>query len=497
MKPLALIILDGYGWAEPSPGNAISQAKTPFFDQLWQKYPHTLIHASGEAVGLPEGQMGNSEVGHLNIGAGRVVPQTLQRINQAITDGELERRIKSLGIFNNLDKLHLIGLVSDGGVHSSFDHLVATIKLAKKLGVKQVFVHAITDGRDTAPQSGIDFIQALDLAMIEIGLGQIATVSGRYYAMDRDKRWERTDQAYQAMVLGQGLKAESGEEALAQSYAQNITDEFLKPHVINPQGYIQAGDSVLCINFRPDRMIQLAKSLADLVPNELPSAKKLGLNLTTMTSYQANLPVQVLFPPEDVEQTLGSILAEQQISQHRIAETEKYAHVTYFFDGGKELDLPLAKRTLIPSPKVATYDLQPEMSAVEVTQAILDDLATKTSQMLIVNYANPDMVGHTGNIPATIEAIEAIDQQLAKIIPAILERDGTAIITADHGNAEKLLDEKNQPYTAHTSNPVPLIITKEGLDLIKDGKLANIAPTILELLEIEQPKLMSERSLIL
>ncbi|MGI6612407.1 MAG: 2,3-bisphosphoglycerate-independent phosphoglycerate mutase [Candidatus Nanosyncoccaceae bacterium] len=499
--PLVLLILDGFGLAEPGLGNAISNAKTPVFDYLWQNMPHTQLQAAESAVGLPEGQMGNSEVGHLNIGAGRVVKQTLVEINDAIADGEfvknaiLQEALETAK--ENGERLHLIGLVSDGGVHSHIDHLVAIVEAAKNAGLEHVFIHAITDGRDTATNAGLDFIQTLDLELLRIGVGEIATVAGRYYTMDRDKRWERIAKGYQAMVNGAGERFDSAEEAIAVSYDKKITDEFIKPCVINPSGTISDGDTIIFFGFRPDRMIQIVTAFDR--PNEVGftiNNPPKHLSLFSMTKYDDLLDTKVLFPKQILKRTLGEVLSNNGLRQTRIAETEKYPHVTYYFNGGEDFIFKNEKRTAIPSPKVATYDMQPAMSASEIANAVITDLETKQSDVLIVNFANCDMVGHTGDFTATIQAVEAVDREMGRILAAAEQRGGITLITADHGNAEIMLDDKNQPCTTHTTSPVPFILTKAGYQLKDGGKLADIAPTILELIGIKQPTEMTGESLL-
>lgn len=499
--PLVLLILDGFGLAEPGPGNAISNAKTPVFDQLWQTMPHTQLEASGLAVGLPDGQMGNSEVGHLNIGAGRVVKQTLVEIDDAIENREfakntvLQQALQTAKKSN--DRLHLVGLVSNGGVHSHINHLVALVEAAKSAGIEQVFIHVITDGRDTAPKSGIDFVQALDLELIRIGVGEIATVAGRYYAMDRDKRWDRIAKAYQAMTEGIGERYDSAEEAIAVSYDNNITDEFIKPCVINPNGMIDSDDTVIFFNFRPDRTIQLATAFDS--PEEVDFAiitPPKNLSLFSMTRYNDTLETQVLFPKQIIKRTLGEVLSNSGLKQARIAETEKYAHVTYFFNGGEDFVFKGEHRTLVPSPKVATYDMQPAMSVEEVADAVITDLNAQKSDVLIVNFANCDMVGHTGDFDAAVQATEAVDREMGRVLSALSQRSGTALIIADHGNAEVMLDGQNQPCTTHTTSPVPFILTKTNYQLRDNGKLADIAPTILDLIGIKQPSEMTGESLL-
>lgn len=488
-SPLVLIILDGFGLAPIGPGNAISLAKKPNFDYLWQNYPHSSLRASGLEVGLPKGQMGNSEVGHLNIGAGRVVKQLLVEIDGQINDGRFRQNKMILNCFEEAKRnngiLHLLGLTSDGGVHSHISHLIELIRFAKDFGLKQVHIHAITDGRDTAPESALDFIQELDLELIELNFGDISTISGRYYAMDRDNRWERTDEAFRNLThLGSRLEA-SAEDAISKSYAEGISDEFIKPVQINQNGLISKNDSVLCFNFRPDRMAQITAKLLETTPN-----------IYTFSSYGSNLETRIIFPKQILKRTLGEIIATNNLSQARIAETEKFPHVTYFMNGGEEQIFKNETRNLIPSPRVATYDMQPEMSVEGVAKAVISNLDSATSDVIIVNFANCDMVGHTGDLSATVRAVEAIDKALGSVLRSISDAEGTAIITADHGNAEEMLDEHGQIATAHTTNPVPFIVTAKEISL-RDGSLADIAPTILDILNIKKPAEMTGESLII
>lgn len=499
--PLVLLILDGFGLAEASPGNAISLASTPNFDRLWQTYSHSQLTASGLAVGLPEGQMGNSEVGHTNIGAGRIVKQDLVAIDDAIKEGEIFHNpelLRAIDVAKERGaKLHLLGLVSDGGVHSHINHLVALLAVAKQAGLNQVFVHAITDGRDTAPKSALGFIQQLDLAMLELEIGEIATLSGRYYAMDRDKRWERVAKSYNAFVAGAGEIFASAEEAIATSYANNITDEFILPSIINCDGLIGDDDVVICFNFRSDRMIQISSVLEnpDAAQFETQALAK-NLYIVTMTRYGEEIKAPVLFEKPLLKRTLGEIIASSGLRQSRIAETEKYPHVTYFMNGGIEQQFKNENRILIPSPKVATYDMQPEMSVEQVAQVIVEAIKQKASDVLIVNFANCDMVGHTGDIPATIKAVEAVDTALGRVWQAIEQAGGTLLVTADHGNAETMLEPDGKPCTSHTTNPVPFIVVGCKTVELQNGKLADIAPTILQLLGIKQPAEMTGESLI-
>ena len=506
-KPVMLMILDGFGIAEKSEGNAVALAKKPNFDRLVKEYPHTQLQASGMAVGLPEGQMGNSEVGHLNIGSGRIVYQELTRITKAIEDGDFfenEALMKAMkNAKENNASLHLMGLLSDGGVHSHIGHLKGLLEFAKKEGLQKVYVHAFMDGRDVPPSSGKDFIVKAEEMMKEVGVGQIATVSGRYYAMDRDNRWERVQLAYNAIVLGEGEKASSAVEAIENSYHDEKTDEFVIPCVIEEDGHptatIKNGDSVVFFNFRPDRARELTRAIND---KEFAGFKRETLNLTfvTMTQYDKTLEgVNVAFKPQTLVNTLGEYVSSKGLKQLRIAETEKYAHVTFFFNGGVEKENPGEERKVIPSPKVATYDLKPEMSAYEVTDELLDRLDQDKYDMIILNFANPDMVGHTGVVQAAVKAIEAVDECLGKIVDKVLEKDGTVFITADHGNAETEIDfSTGNPFTAHTTNPVPFVWVSNNINgrTLKSGKLADIAPTMLNVMNLEVPKEMTGECLI-
>lgn len=506
-KPVMLMILDGFGIAEKSEGNAVALAKKPNFDRLVKEYPNTQLQASGMAVGLPEGQMGNSEVGHLNIGAGRIVYQELTRITKSIEDGDFfenEALMKAMkNAKENNASLHLMGLLSDGGVHSHIDHLKGLLEFAKKEGLQKVYVHAFMDGRDVPPSSGKEFIIKAEEMMKEVGVGQIATVSGRYYAMDRDNRWERVQLAYNAIVLGEGEKASSPVEAIENSYHDEKTDEFVLPCVIEEDGHptatIKNGDSVVFFNFRPDRARELTRAIND---KEFAGFKRETLNLTfvTMTQYDKTLEgVNIAFKPQTLVNTLGEYVSSKGLEQLRIAETEKYAHVTFFFNGGVEKENPGEERKVIPSPKVATYDLKPEMSAYEVTDELLNRLDQDKYDMIILNFANPDMVGHTGVVQAAVKAIEAVDECLGKIVDKVLEKDGTVFITADHGNAETEIDfSTGNPFTAHTTNPVPFVWVSNNINgrTLKSGKLADIAPTMLNVMNLEVPEEMTGECLI-
>lgn len=503
----ALIILDGFALREETKGNAVKQANTPNFDHYWEKYPHTQLKAFGEAVGLPEGQMGNSEVGHLNIGAGRIVYQSLTRINLAIENKDFyknEALIESMERATMNDQaVHVFGLLSDGGVHSHIDHLLATLTLAKEQGVKDVYVHAFLDGRDVGPQTAKQYIEQAEAYMNELGIGKIATVSGRYYAMDRDQRWERTKKAFDAIVYGEGPAYEKAKDVINDSYQQEVSDEFVIPSVItdqngNPVGRVKDGDSVIFVNFRPDRAIQLSQSFANEDFNAFNRGSKslTNVDFVMFTEYSDTIEGKVAFAPTDLTNTVGEVLAQHGKKQIRIAETEKYPHVTYFMSGGIDKEFPGEKRILIDSPKVATYDLQPEMSAYEVTDALIHELNTEVPHAIILNFANPDMVGHSGKLQPTIDAVEAVDECLGKIVDKILSLGGKVIITADHGNADEVTTLDDKPMTAHTTNPVPVIVTDEHVQLQDGGILADLAPTLLDLLGIKQPKEMTGSSLI-
>ncbi|APM40649.1 2,3-bisphosphoglycerate-independent phosphoglycerate mutase [Clostridium kluyveri] len=505
-KPVMLMILDGFGISKIDNGNAVKAAYKPNLDKYFKKYPHTELEASGLSVGLPEGQMGNSEVGHLNIGAGRIVYQALTRITKSINEGEFfKNEVLNSAVDNavkNNSDLHFLGLVSPGGVHSHTNHLKGLLQLAKQKGASRVYIHAFTDGRDVPPSSAYMYIDDMEKYIQKIGIGKIATVSGRYYAMDRDKRWERVELAYNALVYGRGNKAASAGEAVTNSYDNGKTDEFIVPTVIEennkPVATIKNGDSVIFFNFRPDRARQLTRALNDNIFKGF-KREKLNLKFVTMTEYDATLEnVYVAFNNEVYKNTLGEYVSKMGKSQLRIAETEKYAHVTFFFNGGVEAPNKNEDRELIPSPKVATYDLKPEMSAREVTSAVLDRLEQDKYDMIILNFANPDMVGHTGIFQAAKKAIEVVDECLGKIVSKILEKHGTVFITADHGNSEQMVDySTGNPMTAHTTNSVPfLYISKNSTELRKDGILADISPTILQVMGLEKPKEMTGKSLI-
>jgi 2,3-bisphosphoglycerate-independent phosphoglycerate mutase len=504
-KKAILIIMDGWGLGKVASADAIQHAKTPFVSSLYHKYPNTTLTTCGEAVGLPEGQMGNSEVGHLNLGAGRIVYQELQRINVAIRDGSFAKNEWLLNAIRlakkNQKPLHLIGLVSDGGVHSHLTHLKAIIDVCNSEKLENVFVHAFTDGRDTDPKSGLGFIKDLQ-SHLDKTVGKIATVSGRYYAMDRDKRWERIKLAYDALVNGEGEKATDATQAIENSYKKNITDEFIKPCVIvnelqQPLAKIKDGDVAICFNFRTDRCREITQVLTQ---TDLPESgmKKLSLDYTTMTEYDRSFKnIHVIFSNDNLINTLGEVLEKHHLKQIRIAETEKYPHVTFFFSGGREIPFEGEKRILIPSPKVATYDLKPEMSAYEVTDALLPEIKSQTADFICLNYANADMVGHTGVWEAAIKAVETVDSCVERVVTACLENGYTVFLTADHGNSDYMINEDGTPNTAHTLNPVPFfIIDKEWKGNIEPGKLADIAPIILTMMNLPIPKEMTGEILI-
>jgi len=499
-KKVALIIMDGWGLGKVRSSDAIQHAQVPFVSSLYEKYPHTTLTTCGELVGLPDGQMGNSEVGHLNLGAGRIVYQELQRINVAVREGEFAKNQVLLQSIDyaayNKKALHLIGLVSDGGVHSHIGHLKAIIDVCRDKGLNDVFIHAFTDGRDCDPKSGLGFLKDLQQHLNK-STGKIASVSGRYYAMDRDKRWERVKLAYDALVNGTGEKATDAIAAVENSYKNNVTDEFIKPTVViaedqQPLATIKEGDAVICFNFRTDRCREITQVLTQ---NDFPDhgMKKLALHYTTMTEYDKTFKnVHVIFENDNLNNTLGEVLEQHHLKQIRIAETEKYPHVTFFFSGGREVPFEGEKRIMIPSPKVATYDLQPEMSAFEVTDALLPEINNETADFICLNYANADMVGHTGVWEAAIKAAETVDQCVEKIVKAGLAHGYTIFLTADHGNSDYLINEDGSPNTAHTLNPVPFfIIDNDWKGTIKTGKLGDIAPTILTFMNLPIPTEMT------
>jgi len=500
---VALVVLDGWGYREEAEANAIALANTPFFDRLWSKFPRTLIHASEERVGLPSGQMGNSEVGHLNLGAGRVVYQDIVRISKSIRTGEFFRipafQRTMDGARERGKALHLIGLLSDGGVHSLHTHLYALLEMAKQRRVPRVFVHAILDGRDTPPTSGIRHLENLLRKAREIGAGEVATVGGRYYAMDRDNRWERVERAYRAMVRGEGKESADPAAAVTASYESGKTDEFMEPVVVvrdgRPAGRISPGDSVIFFNFRADRARELTRALTVEGFDRFPRQERLDLDYACMTAYDETFGLPVGFAPQTMENILASVFAANGIRNLRIAETEKYAHVTYFFNGGEEKEFPGESRILVPSPSVPTYDLQPEMSAHEVADRAVAALASGKVDVMILNFANGDMVGHTGILSAAIRGVEAVDENLGRVVEKVWELGGVALVTADHGNAELMVDpETGEPHTAHTTNLVPLIFADpggRGAVLRDDRALEDLGPTILALLGIPIPPEMT------
>ena len=503
-KPVVLVILDGYGESSDSYGNAVVSANTPFLDKLRKEWPNTLISASGLDVGLPEGQMGNSEVGHTNIGAGRVVYQDLTRITKAISDGDFFSNSVLLKAMENAKRgtghsLHLMGLLSDGGVHSHIGHILALVKMAKLNDVENVYLHCILDGRDVPPHSGIEFITDLQKELDSIGLGEIATISGRYYAMDRDNRWERVEKAYDAFMFREGVIEDNPISAVQHSYDKDITDEFVLPTVIDTNCRIKENDSFIFFNFRPDRAREISRTFVD--PSFSGFDRKGGfskLNYVCMTEYDATMPnVEVAFPPQSLANTFGEYISRNHLKQLRIAETEKYAHVTFFFNGGLEAPYEGEERCLVPSPKVETYDLLPEMSAYEVADKAVEYIKSNTLDVVILNFANCDMVGHTGILEAAEKAVEAVDASVKKVVEAILEVGGVCLLTADHGNAEKMYEPDGSPFTAHTTNPVVFITIGLDCRLREGGKLSDIAPTMLKLLELPVPSEMEGKSIIL
>ncbi len=506
-KPVALIILDGFGLRKETHGNAVAQANKPNYDRYWNTYPHTTLTACGEAVGLPEGQMGNSEVGHLNIGAGRIVYQDLTRITKSIRDQDFYENETLLGAVRhaktNGKKLHLYGLLSNGGVHSHIDHLFALLDLAKKEELSEVYIHAFLDGRDVAPDSGVGFVQQLQDKIKEVGVGTLATVQGRYYAMDRDKRWDRVEKSYRAMVYGEGPTATDAVAAVKESYANNVYDEFFVPTVIvgadgKPNALVESEDAVIFFNFRPDRAIQLSQVFTneDFRGFDRGPGAPSKLYFVCMTLFAETIGGLVAYKPKELDNTLGEVLVQQGKKQLRIAETEKYPHVTFFFSGGRDHVLDGETRILINSPKVATYDLQPEMSAYEVAEAAVKEIEADNHDAIILNFANVDMVGHSGMLEPTIKAVEATDECLGKVVDAVIAKGGVAVIIADHGNGDMVIDDDGRPFTAHTTNPVPCIVTQAGNNLREGGILADVAPTLLKLMQLPQPKEMTGKSLV-
>ena len=509
-KPVVLMVLDGYGLNDKVEGNAIAQANTPVMDKLMAEYPFVKGNASGLAVGLPDGQMGNSEVGHMNIGAGRVIYQELTRISKSIDDGDFFENEELLAAIENVKKngsdLHLYGLLSDGGVHSHNTHLYGLLELAKKNGVENVYVHCFLDGRDTPPASGKEYVEQLQTKIDEIGVGHIASLHGRYYAMDRDTNWDRVEKSYAALVYGEGVKAEDAVQAMADSYANDKTDEFVIPTVIKkdgqPVGTVKANDSVIFFNFRPDRAREITRAMCD--PEFTGFERRNGvfpLTYVCFTEYDETIPGKIIaFHKEEITNTFGEFLAANGLTQLRLAETEKYAHVTFFFNGGVEVPNKNEDRILVKSPAVATYDLQPEMSAPEVGEKLVEAIKSDKYDVIIINFANPDMVGHTGVQEAAIKAVETVDTCVGNAVAALKEVDGQMFICADHGNCEQLIDyETGEPYTAHTTNPVPFILVNydPAYTLREGGCLADIAPTLIEMMGMEQPKEMTGKSLLI
>ena len=502
MKPLMLMILDGFAYREEIRGNAIRGAKKPNLDKLFSTYAHTHLGASGMDVGLPDGQMGNSEVGHTNIGAGRIVYQELTRITKAVKEGTFFENEALKAAMENCKKnntaLHLCGLLSDGGVHSHNTHLYALLDMAKANGLEKVYIHPILDGRDVAPDSGVNFVKELFMTTKEKGIGTIATISGRYYAMDRDNRWERVEKAYDAIVNGVGIKATCGKEAVEASYASGVTDEFVVPVVLNDYEGVNKNDSFVFFNFRPDRAREITRTLVDKSFNGFERKKGFfPVYYVCMTQYDATMPnVDIAFKPQSLENTFGEYISKNGLKQLRIAETEKYAHVTFFFNGGREDAYENEDRALIPSPKVATYDLKPQMSAYEVAEEVVKRVESDMYDVIVLNFANCDMVGHTGIYDAAVKAVEAVDECVGEVVDAVTKKGGAILLTADHGNADCMVDDEGNVFTAHTTNPVPLVLIGEGK--LKDGGvLADIAPTMLDMLGLPKPEEMSGKSLLI
>ena len=505
-KVTMLMILDGFGINENEKGNAIKMANIPNLNKILKENPNTVIHTSGKDVGLPDGQMGNSEVGHTNIGAGRIIYQDLAKITKSIEDGDFFSKPEFVSAIENCkkhnSKLHIMGLVSDGGVHSHNRHLYGLLEMAKRKGFEDVFVHCFLDGRDTPPASGEGYISELENKMKEKQVGQIATISGRFYSMDRDKRWERVKKAYDAIVNGEGEKSNSATKAIEESYQKEIFDEFVVPTVITnmngePIAKIEENDSVIFFNFRPDRAREITRSIVDKEFDGF-EIKKMNTFFVCMTPYDETMPnVEIVFRKDEIKNTFGEYISKKGLKQLRIAETEKYAHVTFFFNGGEEKQYEGEDRILVPSPKVETYDMKPEMSAYEVTEKVVEAIESKKYDAIILNFANPDMVGHTGSIEAAIKALETIDECVSKVTRAIEAVNGILLITADHGNVEQMIDYKTgEPHTAHTTNPVPLAILGIGNPKLKEGRLADLAPTMLDLMGLEKPEEMTGESLI-
>jgi 2,3-bisphosphoglycerate-independent phosphoglycerate mutase len=502
VERVALVILDGWGLAEPGPGNAVSLADTPVFDELWERFATTTLTACGRAVGLPEGQMGNSEVGHLNLGAGSIVLQDLTRIDAAAQDGSLADNPVLREAMQGAERVHIVGLVSDGGVHSSLGHLHALVRMAASVGVEDLIVHAFTDGRDTLPKAGAGFLTQVQEWMAEAGCGRIGSVVGRYYAMDRDQRWDRVQRAYDLLVHGEAdHRVEDAGAAAREAYEREETDEFIPPTLVGEEARIRPGDSVIGLNFRPDRMREITRALAE--PGFDAFDRGAGkqawgpIRYTAMTEYEENWPYPVAFPPQRPSITMSAVIAERGERQLHVAETEKYPHVTYFFNGGEEAEYDGERRELVPSPRdVPTYDHKPQMSARAAADAFVSAWREDSPAFAIINFANADMVGHTGVIEAAVTAVETVDRCLGDVVAAVLEAGGAVLITADHGNADHMLEPDGSPNTAHSLNPVPVIVTVPGLRLREGGVLADVSPTLLTMLGADQPAEMTGRSLI-
>lgn len=499
MRPIVLCIMDGCGIRESSYGNAFLNAHKPNFDYLWKNYPHSLLQASGKEVGLPKGQMGNSEVGHMNIGAGRLVQQPLEFIQTAIDDGRFFENRELLKVIEHVrkndSKLHIMGLISDGGVHSHIDHLFGLLELCRRNHIEKLYLHLFTDGRDVSPKSAEQYLNCVEKKLKEIGIGKIATISGRYYAMDRDHNYDRLKLAYDAIVNGTGLQYNSIQSYILDQYRQGITDEFFLPVVLDQNGRLEENDGIFVFNFRKDRLQELFTAITNPDFHEMDVKYFNHLEVVTMLPVVESVRARWAFDDVCLPNTLGAYLEKCGLSQLRIAETEKYAHVTFFFDGGKEVDYAKEKKVLVPSPKVATYDLKPDMSCVQLTDQLLEEFNTNVYDVVILNYANGDMVGHTGDYNASVWAVEAVDRQLGRVYEKVKELGGCLIVTADHGNCEEMMDENGNAITSHTTSKVPFIITNTGI-LLKDGKLGDIAPTILKLLDLDIPEDMTGNSLI-
>ena len=501
-KPVMLLIMDGYGISDQVEGNAVKMADTPNLDFLMKEYPMNYLNAHGLHVGLPEGQMGNSEVGHLNLGAGRIVYQSLTRINNAIKDGSYKTNKAYVNAINNVlehdSKLHIFGLLSDGGVHSHIRHIKTLVDMAKDAGVKETFVHAFLDGRDVPPKSAVTYIEELENHMAVINYGKIASVHGRYYVMDRDKNWDRVQPSYDIICNAVGKTAVSATDGILASYRDGVVDEFVYPFNVVKEGIVTNKDSIIFANFRPDRAIEIGTAMSNPTKCGLDYSKGPDdITFVCTMSYSESVIGEIAFKLISLENMFGDVISEAGLNQLRIAETEKYAHVTFFFDGGMDKEIKNSDRALIPSPKVATYDTKPEMSAYKVTDRVLDEIASNKHDLIILNFANCDMVGHTGVIPAAVKAVEVVDECVGKVVDAILDKGGVAIITSDHGNAEKMIDDQGDVFTAHTINKVPVIITRKDILVRDGGVLADVAPTLLEFLGVEKPVEMTGKSLVI